>query len=401
MPVHPRHRRAALIGAVALAGLLAAADPAEATPPHKVPAAAAASARAKARAAARLFDSGAYEEARAAIDEGLAANPRDLSLLRLQGSVRMATGDLPGALAAYQAYLAAGATGAKKRQVEGLVKELRPITNTSLQVTVTNGPAQVFIPAVTKTAFCEAAPACPPAPILPRTYQVVVERPGFERWTGRVTVGNGQHATATVTLVELPSAMSVRATPPGAQVTIDGRPFDPAVPLAPGHHVVAVSAAGHRPARREVDAHAGQPLSLEVALAPIPPPAPPVAAVAAVAPRPRARFWTGRRVTAVVAGGVAVAAGAAGLVLGLQARQLDRDTYTLCASPETPCPAAGAANDRNDQARTRALEANIAYGVAGAATIAAAVLWLTGREHAVAVAPASGAGAVVGLAGSF
>jgi hypothetical protein len=103
----------------------------------------------------------------------------------------------------------------------------------------------------------------------------------------------------------------------------------------------------------------------------------------------------------VVAGGVAVAAGAAGIVLGLQARQLDRETYGLCASPETECPNASAANGRNDQARTRALEANVAYGVAGAATIAAAVLWFTGRPQAVAVAPVPGAGATVGLAGSF
>lgn len=396
----PPVRRGVVALAAAMA-LAAGAGLAHGAPPRKVPAAAAATARAQGRAAARLFDSGAYEEARAAIDEGLAANPRDLSLLRLQGSVRMATGDLPGALAAYRAYLAAGASGAKKRQVEGLVHELLPITSTSLQVTVTNGPAQVFVPSLAKTAFCQAAPACPPTPILPRTYQVVVERAGFERWTGRVTVGNGQHATATVSLVELPSALAVRATPAAARVTVDGRPFDPAVPLSPGHHLVVVSAAGHETARRELDAHAGQPVNLEVTLPPLPPPAAPPAIVAAAAPPPRGPFWTGRRVTAVVAGGVAVAAGAAGVVLGLQARQLDRETYTLCSSPETPCPAAGAANDHNDQARTRALEANIAYGVAGAATIAAAVLWFTGRERAVTIAPATGAGAVVGLAGAF
>ena len=400
MLVPLRHRRAGWAAAIALAALLVAA-PAPAAPPHKVPAAAAATARAQARIAARLFESGAYDEARAAIDQGLAANPRELSLLRLQGSLRMATGDLPGALAAYQAYLAAGATGAKKRQVEGLVKELRPVTSTSLQITVTNGPAQVFIPAVTKTVFCQATPACPPTPILPRAYQVTVERPGFERWTGRVTVGNGQHATATVTLVELPSRLVVHTAPATSQVTVDGRPFDPAVPLAPGHHVLVVAAGGHQPARRELEAHAGQPLALDVALAAIPSPAPPVAAVQAVDPPPHARFWNSRRVTAVVAGGVAVAAGATGVVLGLQARQLDRDTYALCASPETPCPAAGSANARNDQARTRAVEANVAYGVAGAATIAAAILWWTGREQAVAIAPAPGSGAVVGLAGRF
>src|SRR5262245_17041413 len=124
-PMLAYFRRQIAAGVVALA-LLSAWSPADAAPARKVPAAAAALARAKGRAAARRFASGAYNEARAAIDEGLAANPQDLSLLRLKGSVLMATGDLPGALAAYQAFLAAGATGAKKRQVEGLVKELLP-----------------------------------------------------------------------------------------------------------------------------------------------------------------------------------------------------------------------------------------------------------------------------------
>jgi hypothetical protein len=149
-----------------------------------------------------------------------------------------------------------------------------------------------------------------------------------------------------------------------------------------------------------VDAHAGQPLQVEVALAPIRPPVA-VAAVAVTAPPPRRGFWTGRRVAAVVAGGVAIGAGAAGIVLGVQARQLDRETYDLCPSPETACAEATAANDHNDQARTRALEANAAFGVAGAATIAAAILWYTGRPAAVAVTPTSGTGAVVGLAGAF
>ncbi len=98
---------------------------------------------------------------------------------------------------------------------------------------------------------------------------------------------------------------------------------------------------------------------------------------------------------------MAVGAGAAGVVLGLQARELNNQTYDLCTSPETPCANAGAANDRNGQARTRALEANIAFGVAGAATVAAAVLWWTGRASAVAVTPTAGSGAAIGLAGSF
>jgi hypothetical protein len=56
-----------------------------------------------------------------------------------------------------------------------------------------------------------------------------------------------------------------------------------------------------------------------------------------------------------------------------------------------PCQEAPAANDRNQSARSRALDANIAFAVAGGAAIGAAVLWLTGTpESRVAVTPRLG-----------
>ena len=39
--------------------------------------------------------------------------------------------------------------------------------------------------------------------MLPGDYKVIAERPGFERWTGRVTVENGKTAKLGVTLAEL------------------------------------------------------------------------------------------------------------------------------------------------------------------------------------------------------
>ena len=67
-----------------------------------------------------------------------------------------------------------------------------------------------------------------------------------------------------------------------------------------------------------------------------------------------------------------------------------------------PVPDAPEANDLNLRARSRALEANIAYGVAGGAAIAAAVLWLTGApESRVAVTPPLGAVAGLDLAVRF
>jgi len=425
------------------------------------PRATATGARAKYQQAAKLVGNGAPDRALAVIGEGLAAAPADLQLLRLKGSVLMTLHDCPGALAAYQAFIAAGATGAKKRQAEELVKDLLPVATTFLDITVASGPATIYLPMIRKAAFCTAAPSCPKIPVLPRTYQVIAERPGFERWSGRVAVANGQVATLAITLVEQPSSLTVRVTPPDAQITVDDASFDPSAKVAAGPHRILVTAARHEAARREVSAHEGKPIEIDVALTPVvpvrvtpasaalvldgkpirvadgvlalaagdhtlvarargfqdgvvkipaeraddyaiavelapeavvkkPEPAPPAAA-----PPAPGRF-TPRRKVAIGAGAAAAAALAAGIVLGLQANQLDRDSYKLCPLPDMPCQDASAANGHNQDARTRALEANIAYGVAGGAAIAAAVLWLTGApESRVAVTPR--VGSVAGL----
>jgi hypothetical protein len=97
---------------------------------------------------------------------------------------------------------------------------------------------------------------------------------------------------------------------------------------------------------------------------------------------------TNRRKIALAVGGAGVIAVAGGVVLGLQSRQLDHDTYALCPSTSLPCPDAPRANDLNLRTQSRARAANIA----GGAAIAAAVLWLTGApDSRVAVTPQLGA----------
>jgi hypothetical protein len=415
-----------------------------------------AKAKAKASAAKQLVGAGSYDEALVAIDEGLALAPGDLSLLSLRGSVLMATHDLPGALTAYRAYLAAGATGAKKRQVEALVKELRPLDTTFLDITVANGPAQIYLPVISKAALCVAAPSCAHVAILPRTYQIIAERPGFERWTSRVAVAADRTTTVQIDLVEQPSALTVRATPEGGEISVDGAPFQSPGKVAAGPHQIKISAAGYAEANRKVSAHEGHPLELDVALTPLIPirVSPPNAALALdggaiqsragrielppgthrliaraqgfhdsvveipaeravgyqiavdlapvvvagppTPPPPKPSMWTVKRKLAVGSAAVGAAALAAAIVRGLQARQLDRETYTLCASPEMPCENAAAADDRNAQARSHAFQANLAFGIAGAAAAAAAFLWFTGGERAPAEV-ASRAGPASGL----
>jgi hypothetical protein len=321
------------------------------------------------------------------------------------------------------------------------VKELRPLDTTFLDITVANGPAQIYVPVIGKAALCVAAPSCAHLPILPRTYQIIAERPGFERWTSRVAVAPDRTTTVRIDLVEQPSALTVRAAPEGGEISVDGAPFQSPGKVAAGTHQIKVAAAGYAEAIRPVTAHEGHPVELDVSLTPlvsirVSPPnaalaldgstiqrrqgrielpagphrliarargfhdgvveipsaraadyqiavelAPEVVAAPAPPPPPARSMWSARRKIAVASAAVGAGALAAAIVRSLQARQLDRETYTLCTSPDMPCQNAAAADDRNAQARSHAFEANLAFGVAGAAAAVAAFLWFTGGER--------------------
>ncbi len=371
-------------------GLIVCAGIAWASLAAAAPGGAAAGAPALHKAAEAEHKSGNSQKALELIEQGLATAPKDLKLLGLKGVVLLELRDYAGALAAYEAYLAAGATGANQREAKKIVDKLVAVKTTFLEVGVAGGPADVYLDSATLGVFCRAEPSCRKA-VLPGEYTVIVERPGFERWSDRVRIEKDATAKLAVKLAELPSTLTVRA-PEGATVTVDGAAHDPAKPLPAGSHRVVVSLAGHADAQREVVAREGQPIELDVTLEPLARAAP--VPVAPPPPPPPSGWLTGRRKLALAAGGVGVAALGAGIVLGLSANGLDEDTYELC--PADPCEDAEEANDLNRKARSRALQANIAFGVAGGAAIAAAVLWLTGAPEArVAVTPQ--VGAVTGL----
>jgi|JI10StandDraft_1071094.scaffolds.fasta_scaffold02716_21 hypothetical protein len=105
--------------------------------------------------------------------------------------------------------------------------------------------------------------------------------------------------------------------------------------------------------------------------------------------------FTGKRKLALGLAGVGLVAIGGGVVLGLSAKGLEDDAFALCPDPATPCADAAEAQDLTDRAGSRALFANVAYGVGGAAIVGAAVLWFTGapaKSDRVAVAPRLGAG---------
>jgi hypothetical protein len=405
-------------------------------------------AEAKRVQADRLSIAGQYDQALVVIEQGLAILPTSTGLLELKGQVLIKLPDYLGALEAYEADVAAHAVGSNLRNARINIATLAAVRTTFLEVTVSNGPAVIHLDSRTQRAFCTAEPSCHQG-WLPGAYKVLADRPGFLPWSGKVTLVAGKTAKLAITLVEKPSALTVRVAQAGATITVDDTVYSAPTTIPAGSHRVAVKLAGHVTSSTEIVAQQGKPVELEISLTPrvairvapatatlllddrpiavedaglaVPPGphvlvarAPGLAEQRIAIPAERAADyeivvalsrpaavveagrWSPRRKLAVVVGGVGLVALAGGAILGTQSKQREDDAFKLCPSPTTPCAAAAQATDLNKQGQSRALQANVAYGVAAGAAIAAAVLWLTGApESRVAVAPRLGA--VAGL----
>jgi hypothetical protein len=182
----------------------------------------------------------------------------------------------------------------------------------------------------------------------------------------------------------------IHVEPPGADLVLDGKAVSVesgGIAVGPGKHGLAATAPGFQ--RRVIEIPAERPADYKLELQLSPPP-PPVVAQA------KPSLFTLRRKAAIATGGVGVVVGVVGVVLGLQAHQADHDAFALCPSASAPCADALKADDLNARGQARARDANIAFGIAGAAVVTAAVLWLTGAPEAqiagtpVAVVPRVG-----------
>jgi hypothetical protein len=183
----------------------------------------------------------------------------------------------------------------------------------------------------------------------------------------------------------------------GLKVTRNGRDLDSALwnraaPVDGGSYTISGSAPGHEEWRTTVNvANEGDHVTVDVPrfkelskLVDNPPP--PGSAVGnivnvTVGNADASPFTPKRKIAAGVAGVGAVAI-IGGVVLGMQAKGLEDDALRLCPQPNG-CPQAGEAQEKLDSANSKALMANIAFGVGGAAVIGAAVLWITGKPQAL------------------
>jgi hypothetical protein len=209
----------------------------------------------------------------------------------------------------------------------------------------------------------------PPGPTVPAgKHRVVVKLEGHADEVVEVEARPGQPLEVTVEPARL---YALRVSPAGARLTVDGAPariVEGKLALRAGPRAIVGTAPGHRERRVELAADRAPDTVVAVEL-------PGLAVAASAAPR---GTLTLRRKVAVGVAGASVAALGAAVVLGLSSSSLEDDAFALCPSATVACAAAGEATDLNERAQSRALQANLAYSVAGVAAISAAILWLTG-----------------------
>ena len=174
-------------------------------------------------------------------------------------------------------------------------------------------------------------------------------------------------------------------------VTRNDKPFDTALwdrslPVDGGEYAVKGSAPGHRDWTRTVvvPIDSGK-ITVDIpklepsgVVTPPPPQQPPPPDEQ---PAPATTMMSTRRKLAIGAGGVGALGIVVGIVLGAQAKSKQSDAHALCSDPQTPCAGADQANELITSAQSRALAANIGFGIGAALVITAGVLWFTGAPE--------------------
>jgi hypothetical protein len=216
-----------------------------------------------------LFRAGDYSGALEVVDTALAAGDPTLPLLRLRGDLLLEIRDFEGALAAWEAFLEAGPRGGNLRKARRIIRDLAVVRTTSLEVTVENGPAEIYLDSKTLGLYCTADLTCTKG-MLPGRYRLYIEREGFEPRIERIEVRLGQKTTLERALVEKSSEVTLVVWPDEAQVSVGEEALGPGpqkLTLPAGEHEVEVSLDGFATERRTLEARRGAPVELEVALA--------------------------------------------------------------------------------------------------------------------------------------
>lgn len=307
------------------------------------------------------------DEACAAFEDSNRLDPRAGTLIRL-AECREQNHQLASAAAAYSAALARVKDPQKRAYARQQLAALQPRLS-YLTVVV---PADSRLDGL--AIHCDDRPLDGtlwnhPQPIDGGDHVIAAQADGREAWrtTASVPVEGGQIRIEVPRLVELhpPEPAPVEGGQIRTEVPrpVELHPPEP-VPVEDGQIRIEVP--------RPVESHPPEP-------APLAPVSPPPHDDRDTLRSPS--IVTRRR--AIGIGVAAAGAGAAvlGAVLGASAKGKQTDALALC--PDGPaCQRADAANALISTGHRRALEANIAFGVAAAAAIGAGALWFTGAPDA-------------------
>jgi hypothetical protein len=295
----------------------------------------------------RLMKANKLDEACAAFETSNRLEPRAGTLVRL-GECREANHQLAAAWSAYQDALTKATDPKKKAFAAGRIKVLEP----KLSKLTLNVPPKARVKGLEIQRDGNGVDAGlwnVAVPVDGGEYAITASAPGHVAWSARIAV---------------PVA--------GGQVAVDV----PALADAPAPTTPNITTT-------KPEQHDGEPL----------PPEPP----------PEGTFTSRRKLAlGVLGGGVVVTA--VGLVLGSSGKSKRDDAYALCPDPMVACARASDANTLIADAHTRGIEADVAFGVAGAAAVVAAVLWFTGAPHAESAhveASASSHGGGLAIVGRF
>jgi len=184
----------------------------------------------------------------------------------------------------------------------------------------------------------------------------------------------------------LPGKVHIDSNPPGAAVTIDDKPQPAPTPtdvdLAPGSHIIKLSATGRLPTQKTVDVAfaSKQTVSADMDAQPTPALVPPPPAPASDAPPPASPppppAEPRSKIPAYVTGGLAVVAAGIGTVFGVMTLN-DKSSYNSNPTSATA-----------DNGDTHALICDMSFGVALTFGVTSAVLFLTKDEPPPATAKA-------------
>lgn len=193
-------------------------------------------------------------------------HPQLLARLTL---VRLAKDDLDGALKACEGALNAGLTGANRRKIRNICRDLQVVRTTRLRIEA-NTPAKIYVDSKSYGPRCQAATVCEIGRYPSRRTRIYIEAEGFEPIDERVAVLKKRTNRAVRELLEEESVLMLTVEPEDATVEIDGKVYEPGqIPrkVSAGTHSIVGDRDGFLPGEQTFEARRGKPVTLTIQLA--------------------------------------------------------------------------------------------------------------------------------------